>query len=77
MSLHALLNYREDDNKEHSFEVALFAEALAEFGLGRGDIVENVNFFMHVPVGPDGHMAIADGLSKPGDYVVAYRLGDE
>lgn len=46
-----------------------FAEALAEFGLGRGDIVENVNFFMHVPVDADGHMAIADGLSKPGDYV--------
>jgi uncharacterized protein YcgI (DUF1989 family) len=46
-----------------------FDEALSGFGLTRGDIVENVNFFMHVPVREDGHMAIADGISKPGDYV--------
>ena len=46
-----------------------FEEALSGFGLGRGDIVANVNFFMHVPVREDGHTAIADGVSKPGDYV--------
>jgi urea carboxylase-associated protein 1 len=46
-----------------------FEEALSTFGLGRADIVENVNFFMYVPVGDDGHMAIANGISKPGDYV--------
>jgi uncharacterized protein len=46
-----------------------FEEALSAFGLGRGDVVENVNFFMYVPVGEDGHLAIADGISKPGDYV--------
>jgi uncharacterized protein len=46
-----------------------FEEALSKFGLGRDDIVGNVNFFMYVPVGPDGRMAIAPGLSKPGDYV--------
>ena len=46
-----------------------FEEALRPFGLGRGDIVANVNWFMHVPVGPDGHMAIAEGVSKPGDFV--------
>jgi urea carboxylase-associated protein 1 len=46
-----------------------FAEALSAFGLGRADIVMNVNFFMHVPVREDGHMAISNGMSKPGDYV--------
>lgn len=46
-----------------------FADALRPFGLGRGDIVANINWFMHVPVGPDGHMAIAEGISKPGDFV--------
>ncbi len=46
-----------------------FEEALSAFGLCRGDIVANVNFFMYVPVGPDGYMAIANGLSKPGDYI--------
>jgi uncharacterized protein len=28
-----------------------------------------VNFFMNVPVGEAGQLAIADGISKPGDHV--------
>jgi uncharacterized protein len=46
-----------------------FLRALARLGLGKKDIVANVNFFMNVPVGPDGKMAIVDGLSRPADYV--------
>ena len=46
-----------------------FLRALGRFGLGKTDIVANVNFFMNVPVGPDGATAITDGLSRPGDYV--------
>jgi urea carboxylase-associated protein 1 len=46
-----------------------FLRALARLGLGKKDIVANVNFFMNVPVGSDGAMAIVDGLSRPGDYV--------
>src|SRR6266850_7358158 len=48
---------------------ANFLRALAPFGLGKKDVVANLNFFMNVPVEPDGAMAIVDGLSKPGDYV--------
>jgi uncharacterized protein len=48
---------------------ANFLRALAPFGLGRKDVVANLNFFMNVPVEPDGTMAIVDGISKPGDYV--------
>jgi urea carboxylase-associated protein 1 len=48
---------------------ANFLRALAGFGLGARDIVANLNFFMNVPVAPDGTMGIVDGLSKPGDYV--------
>jgi uncharacterized protein len=48
---------------------ANFLRALAPFGLGRKDVVANLNFFMNVPVEPDGAMAIVDGISKPGDYV--------
>jgi urea carboxylase-associated protein 1 len=48
---------------------ANFLRALAPFGLGRKDVVANLNFFMNVPVEPDGAMAIVDGTSKPGDYV--------
>jgi urea carboxylase-associated protein 1 len=46
-----------------------FLRALGRLGLGKKDIVANVNFFMNVPVGPDGALAIVDGLSRPGDYV--------
>src|SRR5262249_18148266 len=46
-----------------------FLRALQEFGLGKKDIVANLNWFMNVPVSVDGSMAIADGVSKPGDYV--------
>src|SRR5713101_7610390 len=43
-----------------------FLRALAPFGLGKKDIVTNLNWFMNVPVHSDGAMGIADGLSKPG-----------
>jgi urea carboxylase-associated protein 1 len=46
-----------------------FLRALARFGLGKKDIVANVNWFMNVPVQGDGTMAIVDGRSRPGDYV--------
>jgi len=46
-----------------------FLKALAPFGLGRNEIVGNVNFFMYVPVQPDGTMAIVDGLSRAGSYI--------
>ena len=46
-----------------------FLRALESFGLGKKDIVANVNWFMYVPVEGDGTMAIIHGPSKPGDYV--------
>jgi hypothetical protein len=46
-----------------------FEAALGRFNLGRDDISANINWFMYVPVERDGGMAIADGLSKAGDYV--------
>ncbi len=46
-----------------------FISALAELGMGPRDIPANINFFMHVPVDGEGHVAITDGISKPGDYV--------
>jgi urea carboxylase-associated protein 1 len=46
-----------------------FLRALAPFGLGKKDIVTNLNFFMNVPVETDGRMALAEGFSEPGDFV--------
>lgn len=38
-------------------------------GLTKRDIAHNVNFFMNVPITPDGGLTFADGVSGPGKYV--------
>ena len=37
--------------------------------MGKRDMVANINFFMNVPVEPDGSLGIVDGISAPGLYV--------
>jgi urea carboxylase-associated protein 1 len=46
-----------------------FLVELAKYGMTKRDIVSNINFFMNVPILPDGELAIVDGASKPGDSV--------
>ena len=46
-----------------------FLAALAGHGMGRRDIVPNVNFFMEVPVSEAAECAVAYGRSRPGGYV--------
>ena len=46
-----------------------FLVEVGKHGMGKRDIVPNINFFMNVPIQPSGEMTIVDGLSKPGDYV--------
>lgn len=46
-----------------------FLHALARHGMGRRDIVPNVNFFMRVPVQNGGRADIALGDSPPGSFV--------
>ncbi len=41
----------------------------SEYGLTKRDIGSNINFFMNVPVTPDGKLEFADGISEPGKYV--------
>lgn len=40
-----------------------------ELGLSKRDITHNINFFMNVPVTPEGGLSFADGISAPGKYV--------
>ena len=47
----------------------LLALAHADNGMGKRDLVPNVNFFMNVPVTPEGGLSFEDGLSAPGKYV--------
>jgi urea carboxylase-associated protein 1 len=42
----------------------------SRWGLGKRDLVSNINWFMNVPVEPDGTMGIVDGISAPGLRVV-------
>lgn len=49
-----------------------FLTALARFGLGRRDIVPNLNFFSHLPVRQGNSLAdlvFEESRSTPGDYV--------
>ena len=36
---------------------------------GKRDIAANINFFMNVPVTPEGRLTFEDGISEPGKYV--------
>lgn len=42
---------------------------MARRGLGPEHVVPNVNFFMNVPVAPDGRASITESASRPGDFV--------
>jgi urea carboxylase-associated protein 1 len=48
-----------------------FLKQIAEFGGGysKRDLTSNINFFMNVPVTPDGKLTFEDGISDAGKYV--------
>lgn len=48
-----------------------FLKALAstEYGLEKRDVPPNINFFMNVPVTPEGKLTFEDGISDAGKYV--------
>jgi urea carboxylase-associated protein 1 len=46
-----------------------FLDAGSRHGLTKRDLVSNINWFMNVPVGPDGLLGIVDGISAPGLHV--------
>ena len=47
----------------------LLQMALSGCRLTKRDLAHNINFFMNVPVTPDGGLKFADGVSEPGKYV--------
>lgn len=59
------LRYGHHTRHQHACVENFLAEG-AKHGLGKRDLVGNVNFFMNVPVDPDGTLGIVDGLSAPG-----------
>jgi len=47
-----------------------------EYGLNKGDITHNINFFMNVPITIDGELTFEDGISAPGKYVELKAMMD-
>lgn len=43
-----------------------FMRELSRYGMGKRDHVANINWYMNVPVDPDGALGIVDGVSAPG-----------
>ena len=46
-----------------------FVLELGRYGMGKRDIVPNVNLFMNVPIDTAGDFAVVDGISPPGSHV--------
>ena len=46
-----------------------FLIEVSRYGMDKRDIVPNINFFMNVPIAPNGDLVIDDGISAPGSYV--------
>jgi len=65
-----MVRYDIDKRHMHSCR-ASFLKGIADWGRGmvKQDIAANVNFFMNVPVTPNGMLTFEDGISEPGKYV--------
>jgi hypothetical protein len=62
------LRYGHHTKHQHACVENFLAEG-ARWGLGKRDLVSNVNWYMNVPVEEDGTLGIVDGISAPGRSV--------
>ena len=59
------LRYGHHTRYQHACVENFLAEG-SRWGLAKRDLVSNINWYMNVPVDPDGSLGIVDGLSAPG-----------
>ncbi|MGY6020907.1 urea amidolyase associated protein UAAP2 [Streptomyces spinosirectus] len=59
------LRYGHHTWSQHACVDNFLAEG-ARYGLGKRDLVSNINWYMNVPVEKDGTLGIVDGISAPG-----------
>jgi urea carboxylase-associated protein 1 len=65
-----VVRYGEQTRHMHACRNTFLAEALGwGKGLSKRDLTANVNFFMNVPLTPEGGLEFQDGISAPGRYV--------
>ncbi|MGV9802734.1 urea amidolyase associated protein UAAP2 [Mycobacterium sp. NPDC003449] len=62
------LRYGQHTRAQHGCMENFLIEG-ARYGLGAHDLASNINWFMNVPVDPNGALGIVDGLSGPGKRV--------
>ncbi|MNC70851.1 hypothetical protein D3C75_1217060 [compost metagenome] len=63
------MRYSLDKGYMHSCRDNFLCACLHDGRLQKRDIGANINFFMNVPVTPEGGLTFADGISAPGKYV--------
>ncbi|MEA2231267.1 MAG: uncharacterized protein QOD83_1083 [Solirubrobacteraceae bacterium] len=65
-----VVRYGEHTRHMHACRNTFLMQAMSwGRGLEKRDLSANVNFFMNVPLTPDGGLEFADGISAPGKYV--------
>jgi urea carboxylase-associated protein 1 len=63
-----VIRYGEHTRHQHACRQT-FLKYGAPAGIGQRQLGHNINFFMNVPVTPDGGLSFEDGLSAPGKFV--------
>jgi hypothetical protein len=63
------VRYALDKRYMHSCRDNFLRASLHDGRLNKADIGANINFFMNVPVTPEGGLTFEDGISAPGKYV--------
>jgi urea carboxylase-associated protein 1 len=69
------LRYGHHTRHQHAC-VENFLREGARWGLGKRDLVSNINWYMNVPVEADGTLGIVDGISAPGLTVTLHAEMD-
>ncbi|MDV3127077.1 DUF1989 domain-containing protein [Mycobacterium sp. 21AC1] len=69
------LRYGQHTRAQHGCMENFLIEGVRH-GLGVRDLASNINWFMNVPVDPDGALGIVDGLSGPGKRVALHAEVD-
>ncbi|NUS55445.1 MAG: DUF1989 domain-containing protein [Streptomycetaceae bacterium] len=65
-----VVRYGEHTRHQHACRTTFVRQAASwGRGLEKRDLTHNVNFFMNVPLTPDGGLTFEDGVSAPGKYV--------
>ena len=63
------VRYALDKRAMHSCRDNFMAAIMASGKLVKRHVASNINFFMNVPVTPEGGLTFEDGISAPGKYV--------